>query len=849
MEVLLVENANFFENYYLSLFFLYFYINIFAVNKYFYLIVNLLFLSVLSNFSFSQVVYYDIQPDLEISTGRFGPSTNLYCGLQELGIDDSIYFSISFAVIPDGSLKFGMSPSDSMYIAGYNPNMYEFEVTNLEPLTGIVDEIYFSNTSAWFDLYCISTSCDVDEFENVESGFLGFAYVMNGDTLYGWIRLRTKTPDINNMYSLSVVDMAINQQNAGAIFTGEGIPPVAEYLVAQDVSDFRDERDIQIKFSNAINYVGISEYRVFVVPSELAESFDLSTAQTVSGGNYFSVLQTDTIFLGNISAGTKDFLGNDILELVPYNIFVMSVADGLNLTENYLSQPSNDFILTTSVHPVQNAETNRIHNGGNSYTVNISFDAPEITTGILHHRILFVDSTNMDSLNVEAFLQVYLENYIVVELDDYNYMNSFDYSVLKDIYGNPLTYDNVYKVVILSVANMIDANLSVIVIPESDLVFATPCNAVTIVNAYDNANNGNASDIKVSFEKVDETQISSYRVFVVKNDLADSFKLETANNIQNESYYEINPIGTNIEISLPTNLKTSDGDFIIENEIYRIFVQSVADLVNTDINALSPPSYLLVLHNPDYFKAGQFYGDSISYFDFNPDLVLTSPIYPETEDYIDLFINNDAVPDAQIVMRKTPMWHGDRCDVYLKTLDNTEVCVIENQINSCMVMHEFQMIGPYNTWHSGNIEMAYEYHSWEGEGLGGSWHNMNNGYLALVKFSESDTVWAWYNISLYKAYSVTIHNYAKSIYSSVLDVVYNGVTIFPNPANSDVSIFLPNEMIGSEIEFYSIQGKLVRSFFAANNEIILSTYDLNSGIYIIKIIGSNQTVSYKLVVG
>jgi len=818
------------------------------VNKYFYLIVNLLFLSVLSNFSFSQVVYYDIQPDLELSTGRFGPSTNLYCSLQELGIDDSIYFSISFAAIPHGVLQFGMSPSDSMYMAGYGFDIYEFEATNMEPLTGIVDEIDFSNTIGWVYLYCDNIGCNHYEFENVESGFLGFAYVMNGDTLYGWIRLRTKTPDINYMYSLSVVDMAINQQNAGAIFTGEGIPPLAEYLVAQDVSDFRDERDIQIKFSNAINYLGVSEYRVFVVPSELAESFDLSDAQVVPAGNYFSVVQTDTNFIGNVPAGTKDYLGNDIQELVPYKLFVMSVADGLNMIEDYISIPSNEIVLATSVHSVQNAEANRIYNGGNSYTVNIGFSSPEITTGILHHRILFVDSTNMDSLNVEAFLQVLPENYIEVELYNPVYSNSFDYSILKDIDGNSLTYDKVYKVVILTVADMIDANISVIVIPESDLIFATPCNYVTNVSVYDNENSGNASDIKVSFNKVDETQISSYRVFVVKNDLADSFNLEIANHTQHESYFEIIPSGTNIEISLPLELKASDGDFIIENEIYRIFVQSVADLVNTDINALSPPSYLLVLHNPDYFKAGQSYGDSVSYFDFNPDLVLTSPMYPETEDYIDLFINNDAVPDAQIVMRKTPMWHGDRWDVYLKTLDNTEVCVVESQINSCMVMHEFQMIGPYNTWHSGNIEMAYEYHSWEGEGLGGSWHNLDNGYLALAKFSESDTIWAWYNISLYKAYSVTIHNYAKSIYSSVLDLVYDAVKIFPNPANSYVTICLPNDLIGSEIELYSIQGKLIRSFLAANDENILSTYDLNSGIYVIKIIGSNQTVSYKLVV-
>ncbi|MDD3859766.1 MAG: T9SS type A sorting domain-containing protein [Bacteroidales bacterium] len=817
------------------------------MNKCLNTIVISLFLFVVSMHSFSQVVYYDMQPDLEITTGRFGPSKNIYCTLDEFGISDSIRFSISFASIPFGTLQFSMTSLNNMYVAASEDDTYE--ALNLEALSDIASDISFSSTNVWFALYCDNISCNYYEFQNVESGFIGFAYVENGDTLYGWLRLRTKTPDINNLYSLLVVDMAINQQNGCVMYAGEGIPPLAEYIIAQDVSDYRDERDIEIKFSNAINYAGISEYRVFIVPSDIADLFDMSTAQGVSEGNYFTVEQTDTIFLGNVPAGTKDCQGNEIQELISYKIFVMSIADGLNLTENFLSRPSNDLILTTSVHPVQNAAANSTYNGENSYTVDINFDAPEIINGILHYRVFLVDSSDIESLNTETFLQVLPENYIIVESDENNYSGSFDYSVLKDIYGNYLSHDKVYKVAILSVANMIDANESVIVFAGSELVFATPCSPVTMVNVYDSANSGNSSDIGVSFEIADETHILAYKIFVVKDELSDTFNNETANIAPDDNYYEIMPLGTNIYTSLPTNLMTSDGDIIYENVKYRIYVQSVADLISTDVNALSQPSYQLVLHNPDYFKAGQSYGDSVSYIDFEPDITLTRVDVPlNSEANIELFINNDDEPDAQIVMKHTPMWHGDRIDVYLKTLDNTEVCIIENQINSCMVMHEFQMIGPYNTWHSGDFEMAYEYHSWEGEGLGGSWHNLDNGYLALAKFSESDTIYAWYNISLDKAYSVTVNSYAKSICSSVLGLVYDKVTIFPNPTNSGVSLFLPNEMIGSEIKLFNIQGKLIISYFANANEIKISTSELNSGIYIIRIIGPEKSISYKLMV-
>jgi hypothetical protein len=101
------------------------------------------------------------------------------------------------------------------------------------------------------------------------------------------------------------------------------------------------------------------------------------------------------------------------------------------------------------------------------------------------------------------------------------------------------------------------------------------------VNAQDVSNNGNASDMQVSFTKAaDETKISTYRLMVVKAAQAGTFGIADAKNILPTSYISHTPNSNNFQANLATNFKDTDGDAILQNVAYKVFVLSIPDGIN-----------------------------------------------------------------------------------------------------------------------------------------------------------------------------------------------------------------------------------------------------------------------------
>ncbi|MFL5730466.1 MAG: DUF5018 domain-containing protein [Cytophagaceae bacterium] len=116
------------------------------------------------------------------------------------------------------------------------------------------------------------------------------------------------------------------------------------------------------------------------------------------------------------------------------------------------------------------------------------------------------------------------------------------------------------------------------------------------LSAVDIADNNNASDLKVSFNKLaTETYINAYRVIVVKDAVANNFTLAAANALPATGYTEIAAgAAFNYNFVLPSTQLDSDGDPINNStSSYRIFVLSVAKSPAT-INNLSSPSNVIL---------------------------------------------------------------------------------------------------------------------------------------------------------------------------------------------------------------------------------------------------------------
>lgn len=108
------------------------------------------------------------------------------------------------------------------------------------------------------------------------------------------------------------------------------------------------------------------------------------------------------------------------------------------------------------------------------------------------------------------------------------------------------------------------------------------------VNGIDVANNGDASDMQVSFTKAtDETKVSSYRLMIVKASQAGTFGINDAKNVLPVSYMVHTPNGSNFQANLASNFTDTDGDPIVQNIAYKVFVLSVPDGINATAYQLS----------------------------------------------------------------------------------------------------------------------------------------------------------------------------------------------------------------------------------------------------------------------
>ncbi len=75
------------------------------------------------------------------------------------------------------------------------------------------------------------------------------------------------------------------------------------------------------------------------------------------------------------------------------------------------------------------------------------------------------------------------------------------------------------------------------------------------------------------------------------------------------------------------------------------------------------------------------------------------------------------------------------------------------------------------------------------------------------------------------------------------------INIYPNPASETLNVnFLEPQHKNSKIEFYDIQGKMVKNIIVSNNTNAINISDLYSGLYILKINTSNNTYSKKIII-
>ncbi|WP_405155179.1 stalk domain-containing protein [Paenibacillus sp. FSL K6-0108] len=362
----------------------------------------------------------------------------------------------------------------------------------------------------------------------------------------------------------------------------------------KDNSDYGDGRDIQVSFNRSSDESKVASYRIFVVRNSVSSSFNLTTASNLSSSLYYTVNKTGNNITTTLPSSMKDTSGYNVTNLQDYRIYVMAVGNQQNSYTNALSSSSTLLRLTTNSNAgvASNIGVADVSDYGDGRDLRVSFNRASDESNVSAYRVYVVRSGNAGSFTLSAANAS--NNYYQVNKTGGNQSFTLPYNAV-DTNGYTLSNNVSYRVFVLSVStsgnssqNALSSYSSQITLTANAAVTA-PSNVV----ATDIGDNGNGSDLRVTFNRsTDETNVNHYRVFVVKSTNT-SFNLTSANSVSSANYKYVSKNGNNQTVNF-TNEKTVDGSDIVNGVGYRVYVMAVNNNASL-ANALSSGSGVITL--------------------------------------------------------------------------------------------------------------------------------------------------------------------------------------------------------------------------------------------------------------
>lgn len=276
----------------------------------------------------------------------------------------------------------------------------------------------------------------------------------------------------------------------------------------------------------------------------------------------------------------NNFLKSNVLFL-----FLILILTACDKDDNQNSQP--DPISFT----ITNFEVQDAGNSANASDILISFNKVTDETDLDEYRAFIVKTTSSNTFNLNEAQTVNTSNYTTINKTGSNINTSLTSDAL-DTDGEVIIEDTSYTIFIMAVVNTnsltflngLSNGIAITLTSPDPEEFS-----ITNLMVTDASDMANASDIVIEFDKVeDETDLDEYRAFVIKTTGASAFDLNAAQVVTAANYTTISKTGSNINTSLPSDALDTDGDAIVEETSYTVFVMAVASASSTNfLNGLS----------------------------------------------------------------------------------------------------------------------------------------------------------------------------------------------------------------------------------------------------------------------
>ncbi len=438
------------------------------------------------------------------------------------------------------------------------------------------------------------------------------------------VRLQSTARDtsgtiIQSGISYTAYVMAINTANDGiglsamsnSITLGNAAP-VATITKVADVSNFGDSRDLQVSFDKISDESRISGYRIFVVRSKDSSNFDLSTASSLASSRYMDVSKTGNSRIITLSAGLKDSNGDAIVNDVPYRVYIMSRGTGSY--GDALSSASSTITLSSSSKTVGSASSvtlSDVSDYGDGRDVQVSFTKASDETLVSQYRIFITKSSS--SLSLSQAQSMTSSRYTSVNKNGSNQTVTLT-SGVRDTDGDLIKNGVTYRAFVMTVGTGDAADTYTLSSASGTAALSgsTAVLAVSGLTATNSGAHGDASDITVSFTPANDTGVSEYRIIAVRSDQAGAFNLAAANGVTAANYTRIAKTGAAVTQALTSATRDNNGNAIVRNVGYRVYVLTVADGLVRSVNALSTPSGEFTLTEKAVAAAASVSADLVS---------------------------------------------------------------------------------------------------------------------------------------------------------------------------------------------------------------------------------------------
>lgn len=538
-----------------------------------------------------QVVYHDIDPDSVLENDGFVNIDFNADGLNDIQFTEE--YSYEWTIWTDGTRAWWGDLT--VIISNFSGVISNAAYPDSFGALDLMEGFSIKNSANWNTIDTINLidyySYDSDFYFNYNNWkgsnkYLGVKFLIDGLEHYGWVRLSITNdgtePGLKN-YTFAVQDFAYEATPGIPIIISNPTASIAEAVYISDDYDFQNASDFTVAFEKSIFESTVSAYRIFIYPYNYADPTppSLSFLETLSPERYYEVLPTGApSYAVSLPATMTDINGNLIETGYPYyyKAIIVSIADGVLVTQNNVSIPSNP--VANNLIKVGTPYSIDISLAGNDCDItdfNVTFHKPGNEAGIAEYRVYLMND------NQPSYTEDISQFYVSIFPDGgTTYSASFDSDKL--IYSDsvPILFHDYYAE-ILTIADSVQATISSFTSSRytetyyggttGDEVqfYCEEYNHTPLLSLIDFTKT--PADIKVQFNgptkiyKVDE-----YRIYIVPEVDIETFNPELAENIPAENYLLIDPPVTDLEVVLPANLPDIYGNPVALDQRYAIMI-------------------------------------------------------------------------------------------------------------------------------------------------------------------------------------------------------------------------------------------------------------------------------------